>query len=45
MLSILWKETVSLGVGLPVLDVAAFVAGIVVAFASCLILAALDTGD
>ena len=40
-LGILWGETVSLEVGVPVIDVAAIVGGIVLALGSSLIAAAL----
>ena len=46
MLGILWTQTVSLGAGVPVLDIAAFIAGIVIVLGSCLIAAALlSPGD
>ena len=45
MLGILWTQTVSLGADLPVLDIAAFIAGIVIAFGSCIILAAVLSAE
>jgi hypothetical protein len=44
MLGILWTQTVSLGAGVPVLDVAAFIAGIVIVFGS-IAAALLSPGD
>ena len=45
MLGILWTQTASLGAGIPILDIAAFIAGIVIAFGSCIIAAAAFSPD
>jgi hypothetical protein len=45
MLGVLWGETVSLGIGIPVMDIAAVVGGIVIALGSSLIAAALFSTD
>jgi hypothetical protein len=45
MLGVLWGETVGLGIGLPVMDIAAVVGGIVIALGSSLIAAALFSTD
>ena len=45
MLGIIWSETVSLEVGMPALDVAAIIGGMVLALGSSLIAAALFSPD
>jgi hypothetical protein len=45
MLGILWAQTASFGTSIPILDIAAFIAGIVIAFGSCTIAAAAFSPD
>jgi hypothetical protein len=45
MLGILWTEAISLGVGVPILEVAAFIAGIAISLGTCIVAAVLLTSN